>query len=385
MTELHLAAIFGTPELCGRVLDSGVSPDLFEQYYATPLHAASANGRLDNVNLLLRRGACVDTEDRFGCTPLFSAAHEGDVEVMKALLDAGADTEHVDNDGNTVLAEIAKTDETSAAQLLLDRGANAKHVSAEVTTPLHKAIQANKLEMTRTLLMKHKNVECAGYEGLLPLHFAVTCGDLALVKLLCAFGAHVDAPDNPRMPPIFGAIRAGKADIVPFLLDSSAKISWKNLTVLHAAAMFRSPNFMKLLLSHISNSEISTTVLINQACDSGETPLHIAAKEGDIETVRILLAAGAEVNVEDRFSKTPLNYAIDNEKDDVQDFLLGQGATSSTPLTRTAIIVFEDGNTTRLDIELEIPRVSDEELIGMLRTFLGGNDIFDKPIRQIKL
>ncbi len=42
------------------------------------------------------------------------------------------------------------------------------------------------------------------------------------------------------------------------------------------------------------------------------TALHLAAKRGDVECVRALLKAGAEVNWKDREGKTPLHSATLN-------------------------------------------------------------------------
>lgn len=328
MTELHLAATFGNPLICTRILDNGVSVDIFEETYATPLHAASVTGRLDNVKLLLGRGANIKIEDKFGYTALFYAARGERIEAMEVLLDAGAENEHVDKQGNTVLHEVVTTMNTSAARLLLKRGADANHVSANGATPLRQAIQANSLEMTRTLLENGACVDSEAPDGTFPLHMAVKFGQLAMVELLCAFGAHVDTLGSTRIPPIFYTIFGNKADIAQYLLDSSAKTFWKTTTIFHAAAEFRSPSLMKVFLSHASKSKTGILAKVNQVDDIGKVPLHIAAEKGDIEMVQILVEAGAAIDVEDKFLRTPLHYAIANKKEDVKDFLLSRGAMS---------------------------------------------------------
>ncbi|KAF8368660.1 hypothetical protein PRIPAC_86489, partial [Pristionchus pacificus] len=58
----------------------------------------------------------------------------------------------------------------------------------------------------------------------------------------------------------------------------------------------------------------------------GETPLHVAAKKGDVSTCEQLVADGAEVNQSDNAGWTPLHEAASNNRVDCVDFLLKNGA-----------------------------------------------------------
>src|SRR5262245_13778568 len=54
--------------------------------------------------------------------------------------------------------------------------------------------------------------------------------------------------------------------------------------------------------------------------------LHCAAQDGDLETVRALVASGADVNAFDDLGMTPLHYAAKNEQLSIAQFLLQHGA-----------------------------------------------------------
>ena len=65
------------------------------------------------------------------------------------------------------------------------------------------------------------------------------------------------------------------------------------------------------------------------------TALTHAVLHGDLETVRVLVQAGANVKARDRFYKTPLLYATDAGRRDIVDYLASNGDLQSpTPLER---------------------------------------------------
>ncbi|MDP7269522.1 MAG: ankyrin repeat domain-containing protein, partial [Pirellulales bacterium] len=53
----------------------------------------------------------------------------------------------------------------------------------------------------------------------------------------------------------------------------------------------------------------------------GTTLLHIAAKEGKMETIELLIASGADVNAKDKNGETPLDYAISTDHTVIADLL----------------------------------------------------------------
>jgi hypothetical protein len=60
--------------------------------------------------------------------------------------------------------------------------------------------------------------------------------------------------------------------------------------------------------------------------DSGETKLHIAAKNGEVTLVKALIKAGANVNAQDKYKWLPLHYGVDNGNFDIVKLLLANGA-----------------------------------------------------------
>lgn len=390
MTELHLAAAYGNPEICARILDEGAPVDLFESAYGTPLCAAASSkkSKIGNVKLLLQRGANVNAEDETGSTALFYAALRGNIELIDLLLRGGANIAHENRRGRTVLHEVAASSEIAAARLLLERHAKVLQKCAAGMTPLHIAVQGPNLEMVQILLENGAQVDEEGPHGCVPLHVAVISGNLSMIELLLAGGAHVDAPSSPRLPPLFHAVLSDNVDIAQFLLDKGARISCGNTTLFHAAAEMGLSTMMGVLLQHVAQQEAGNLALINQMNDEGKSPLHIAAQKGDLETVRVLIEANADIDIKDETSKTPLYYATSHENDNVRNFLLGRGAKPTMPSIRTATVELEDGNIIEMSVQFEFGKdvqMTNDELATMLHKVLEEQGQYPSPIKQISI
>jgi ankyrin repeat protein len=72
-------------------------------------------------------------------------------------------------------------------------------------------------------------------------------------------------------------------------------------TLLHLAASNGNIDDMRILIRAGSD--------VNRAGEKGETPLHLAARFGEVEVVRLLLESGANTNIRSEFGKTPLEVA----------------------------------------------------------------------------
>jgi ankyrin repeat protein len=95
---------------------------------ATALHWAVFQSDKEIVDLLLRAGANAKAANREGATPLWLASVNGDPAILSALLSAGADANEKLPLGRTPLMVAARTGNTRALKVLLDYGAavNAK-------------------------------------------------------------------------------------------------------------------------------------------------------------------------------------------------------------------------------------------------------------------
>jgi len=258
---------------------------------------------------------------------LVDAVRRGDVQEVARLLAAGADPNVRDPDGETPLHIAAEQCRADLAELLLRHGAdpNAKNVRGE--TPLHRAVWERCGAVVELLLRRGADPNARDADGETPFHKAVSVGDVALVELLLKHGADPNARDKEGWTPFH---HAGRVELVELLLrygaDPNARTD-AGVTLLHSAAISGNVKLAEILLSRGADP--------NARAADGATPLHIAT--GKLRTypqeevchpdfVRLLLSYGADLNIRDGDGRTPLHYAARDGCVEVVRILLAAGA-----------------------------------------------------------
>jgi ankyrin repeat protein len=79
-------------------------------------------------------------------------------------------------------------------------------------------------------------------------------------------------------------------------------------------------------MADLAEKAIAAGADVSLANNAGQTPLHLAAANGVLPTIRLLLDKGAKINAQDMEDKTPLIYAVENDQADAAEYLLVSGA-----------------------------------------------------------
>jgi len=262
---------------------------------ATDTRLAEAAQKRDTaaVRALLSQKADPNTPGRDGTTPLLWLVRVDDVETAKLLVKAGADVKAVNRQGLTPLALAASNGSAAMLKVLLDAGADVNAVDPAGETPLMLASRVGRLDAVRVLLERGATVEAkdAQFEQT-PLMVAVRENNLQVVRLLVELGANVNAKTRVGITP-------------PFILPNSVPGFGHGVGIVRGGSPDRGRR---------------------APTPGGLTPLQYAARDGRLETVKVLLASGADINQVEANDITPLVTAITNNHPDVATYLIEQGA-----------------------------------------------------------
>ncbi|XP_075237596.1 transient receptor potential channel pyrexia-like isoform X2 [Lycorma delicatula] len=312
---------------------------------ASPLHfAASISYKhdankiiIDIIKLLIQYKAKVDCIDKFGRTPLYFAAKAGSAEIVKLFLDAGVSP-------NTEV--VRKHKDAPASLPCIHNGScpNEEIVFEDLDfpkhlgrTPLHEAVSGGHLFCVQLLLDKGAEVNAKDEENLIPLILAIKgtkdCDALTaeryeriVTKLLINdadanyfFDENLQRKHNNSAffptkmldsaicnTPLQYAVNYGSVICVLELLFADAQITTKNKydeSVLHVAAKFGFTDILCLLLEFPDCDE----ELINSPDNRLRTPSHVAARNGIVDCLMMLLNNGGNLLAVDSVNLTVLD------------------------------------------------------------------------------
>ena len=246
-------------------------------------------------------------------SPVADAAMNKDRDALRTLLKQKADVNAPQADGATALDWVVRWDDMESVDLLLRAGANVQAANREGATPLFLASVNGNAAMIDKLLKAgaDPNVPILAH-GETALMMASRSGKLDAVKALLDHGAKVGAKENLRgTTAIMWAAEQGHAEVVQYLAEHGADV--------HEQSAIITPPRRRGLGFAPPNAPPGPT-------KGGLTALHFAARQGSMETVRTLVAAGADVNQISADGSSPLLVAVQNGFYSIGQFLMDHQA-----------------------------------------------------------
>lgn len=210
-------------------------------------------------------------------------------------------------------------------QTLAGRGYNLDEPNKDKWTAMHFAALSGQSDVIRYLIDKDISVNTTTSLGQSPLHFAAQSGDEFIIALLVENGAILDAQDvNGRTPLHYAAENAAKMSI-KFLLDFQADpnvMDHHYCTPLQLAVEIGDSECVQLLLDGGSTPDFCYDKLSIRDPVVSWSPLHIAAKNSNLEVMRMLLESDANADVANNMNMTALHVAAEQNCPEMIDLLV---------------------------------------------------------------
>jgi uncharacterized protein len=191
--------------------------------------------------------------------------------------------------------KAVRLDDVKTVQALLERGFDPNTVSPTGVPGLMIAVREPSLKVAQLLASWPKTTtEVHNDKDESVLMLAALKGDLPLVKQLVERNADVN---KPGWTPLHYAASSGQVLVIEFLLEHSAYIDAE------------SPN--------------------------GSTPLMMAAMYGSPEAVKVLIQAGADLNVQNQLGLTALDFAVRGRRQNAKALIETGLQRQALPMTST--------------------------------------------------
>lgn len=245
---------------------------------------------------------------------LVDAAAQQDKAAMRRLLKSGLDVNTPQADGSTALLWVAHWNDLETADLLIAARANVNTANDRGVTPLALAAENASAAMVEKLLKAGANPNLAQVSGQTPLMTAARTGSVDVVKLL--LGGTPDLKVGPTSSAVPGP--TSRANV-------NASINASGQTALMWAVAERRRDVVRLLIDAGANAHAASKI--------GFTPLLFTARNGDIETAKLLIASGVAVNEPGSDGTEALPLAIVSAQPDYTMFLLEQGANPNSQMS----------------------------------------------------
>lgn len=363
-TALWAASQNGSRVMVKRLLGAGADPNLALASGETPLMVASRAGSVDVVTQLVAAGAKVNVAATRGQTALMWAVAQKHPEVVERLIAAGADVharsavwnlvmavsphgmlqynKAIPHGADTALLFAARVGDLASAKLLVAAGANVNDRDAWGVSATAMAAHAGFTEIVELLLAKgaDPNVTDPGFTA---LHAAILRRNDRMVKALLDHGANPNEPVgfwtptrrssrdwnfNPEFvgaTPFWLAARATAPAIMRMLADKGANPTSVHHVEYHAGD------------PPVPRSQTTTPLMA--AVGMGGGFVWIQPERADrerlaLESVRLALELGADINQANDDGRTALDAANQLRYTSVAEYLTGQGGRLGQPISR---------------------------------------------------
>jgi ankyrin repeat protein len=336
ISPLHQAVLSGDRAAVQRLTRAGADVNAANRYGVTPLLLAAQRGHAELIDLLLKAGASAKTaEARLpeAQTLLMHAARTGNIASLKSLIAAGSSVHARETrSGTTAVIWAATSNRSDAVRVLAEAGADL-NVLSKVTSYPHTqngvllsgleegysyvgqtvlprggwsavmyASREGAVDATRALADAKANLDLTDPEGTTALIIAIINGHYDVAKVLIEKGANPNVADIKGMTPLYAAVdmhTIGDTFGRPYPPKAVIDGSLDAARMLIAGGADVNARLKGPILKRVYDAG-------DNRLGEGATPFMRAARKCDVEMMRILLEAKADMTLTQKSGNNPI-------------------------------------------------------------------------------
>lgn len=340
--------------------------------HLTPVHKAAALGHLDKLAALLEaeegRGAILIGGYQL-TTPVMYAMEKKKWEAVRMLLSSPRGEESLsiaDSQGVTPLMSAIQhgAPMNIIHEILSVDGVDVNAADRSKNAAIHAAVKSNVLQYLEVVLAHPKvNVDLPGEYGRTALHVALDMGYSAMVDALLEKGASVSQPDGSGHDALYHAASAGDLALFEMILRVTLKERLNIDKALAGAAAHGHVPIVQRLLAE--GADVN-----NASVGNGRTPLMLAALEGCVDVISLLLEKGARLDMKDKEGRTAYDLAVSGKH---------EGAIKMLDRLRGGVTVTAEDDKRYVKISDTGIEIQDGDRLSTIFNFWTGQVIYRDP------
>ncbi|KAK1806444.1 hypothetical protein P4O66_004783, partial [Electrophorus voltai] len=327
---IHTVAFAGATDVMEVVLQKGEELGIstathinyLDKSKSSPLHLAVRGGTMDVIKLCISKGAKVDQQQCDKSTALHFACTQGAIEAVKVMLVPFKSVDEIinirDAANQTPLHRATLFDHVELAEYLVSKSKAVRELLSEEDsdgcTPLHYACKLGIHNSVQNMLGLNISLSHKSKQKKSALHFAAEYGRVNTCQRLLdtiTDSRLLNEGDENGLTPLHLASGGGHTKVVELLLRRGALFQndYKGWSCLHHATAEGFTKTMEILLA-------GNIKLMDSTDEEGNTALHIAAREGHVAAVKLLLNSGAQITLS-KNDTSFIHEAVRNGRKDV--------------------------------------------------------------------
>ncbi|XP_056155818.1 transient receptor potential cation channel subfamily A member 1b [Lampris incognitus] len=296
-----------------------------------------------------------DEDQALACLNAYELSKKGDLALLESLVRKNPEVlSERDESGSSPLHHASAAGHVTLIQFItaVIDSEEINSCDEQGSTPLHWAVERNQAESCRALLDMGANPNILNTALMSPLHLAVSHGHNKLVELLLSYNTtDSDLQGDLGNTPVMLACSINNCEALSKLLKHGARLCQQNKLghfAIHAAAFAGAKTAMEVILKAGEEMGHSTENHINFLDKSKSSPLHLAVRGGNIDTIRLCIATGAKIDQQQVDRSTALHSACTqgaieavklmlSSHSKVEDIINLPDGACQTPLQRAAV------------------------------------------------